>query len=193
MTQHTGLTTLSDQDTSSNSLFVMTALPFWWRTLVKYETDQKPGAAARRVENNAPLTWHAGALAVWQMRLCWVRAKHVMFDVVYQEGNVHCLKGRQLDRPSWLVMSREHTVCVAEVQLKAGVELDDCCATASSRHLARGGGSVSRWHPRRTVPSVFLFTVHAGRTFWQQQGWDTHTTLHQSMIVTPQEHYSAEC
>lgn len=142
----------------------------WRGMLVKDDTDQEPGAVARRVENNP--AWLNDAFLL-EASFVWVR--DVMFDAVYQEGNAYCAKGSQLDRTSWQrrTQSAHDTHCGWQSTIKCwgrdlwllhGRLMQTPCTWRRP---------VGRRPPRRFIPSVFLFPVLVPRTFWQQPNWHT--------------------
>lgn len=68
----------------SKSSFVMTALPFWRGLLVRHDTDQKPGAVARQIENKPGWLNDASLLEA-----CFVWVKDVIFDAVLSRRKTH--------------------------------------------------------------------------------------------------------
>ena len=158
----------------SNGSFVMTALPFWRGMLVRHDTDQEPGAVARRIENNPGWLNDASLLEA-----CFAWARDVMFDAVYQEGNSLCVKGSQLDRTWWLRWTQiaHDTLCGWQSTIKCwGGDLWWLLWARLMQTPCTRQRPVGQRPPRRIVPSVFLFPVLVPRTCWQRPGWHTHNT-----------------
>lgn len=143
----------------SNISFVMTALLLWRGMLVWHDTERLPDI----LTNNPGWLNDASPL-----QACFAWAKDVIFDVLKQEGNTHCVKAtktghRGYDEPTLLTI---HTVG-GRWQLSSGAEIHDFCVTTWCKTPFTS-------LPRQMVPSVFLFPILVPRTCWQQADWHTH-------------------
>lgn len=168
----------------SKSSFVMTALPFWRGLLVRHDTDQKPGAVARPIENKTGWLNDASLLEA-----CFVWGMSFFMRFIKKE-NTHRVKRSQLDRPSWLrqTQTAHVTHCGWQSTIKCWGRDLWCCVTDWCRHLAQHGALSVGGPPGK------LSHLSSSSLFWCQGHFgsslaDTHTQhwIRQSSIVTPQQ------